>query len=480
MKGTLSSLCLLLVLSGFVYGRRSMGASSGNRRRWGSTSAWTPDAFEDLFYVNQNKNDVAITPVTYGSSRHRSSSVRLSRPEPFLLELNERQEPTLVIHRNNNNNNKNTCQRWSPVRKMRDHVGTRISLASRMVRKGSGLVSRASYCAVTSATSLSLGAKLVSDCHDLLLWQHEDDDDVTSQQHRDRRRQRHGYVGTSVAVVRANTRKVVRQVASAYDRRRKCKRSSARDDDDDGITDGILTSDERATLISRTESLTKSVLHALSDESLWTEVNHQDGVTVWKTDVDVKNLLPHHRHHHPTSTTSTTQEDTDATTVKSEAMLNASPLHVYTLLNDDDRVHEYNDNCVELRDLEFLSTDSKINWSATSRFGPFSARDFVTLVSFKYLGPEDGYLSLAISVDHPTLAPVKEGYVRSQIQLAATFMRPVPGEPDRTKFVQVMQVGSLGGVADSPLAQRIKSNLELKAPVDFVKKFNHALGKRVT
>ena len=443
-----------------------MGTSS---RRWGSTtSAWTPDVFEDLLLLNGNNND-AVTPVAniYSSSRQRgNSSVRLSRPVPFVLELNEQQEPMLVIRSNNSNNN-NKCKR-SPMTRIRDHVESRITLASMMIQKGSSLVYRASHCAVTSATSLSLGAKLVSDCHGLF------NEDVQYQQ-RYRQSQGHGYLGKGVTLVRDNTRRAINKAAVVYSYRRKKGNKSGLAQLNE-ITDGILTFDERATLISRTKSLTKSVLHALSDESLWTEVNQQDGVTVWKTDVDVKNLL----NNIGNDSVVPAAEDSDATTVKSEAILDASPLRVYTLLNDNDRVHEYNDNCVELRDLEFLSTDSKINWSATSKFGPFSARDFVTLVTFQHLGPSEGYLSLAISVDHPTLAPVKQGYVRSQIQLAATFMRPVPGQPDQTHFVQVMQVGSLGGVADSPLAQRIKSNLELKAPVDFVKKFNSALSKRTT
>lgn len=248
---------------------------------------------------------------------------------------------------------------------------------------------------------------------------------------------------------------------------------------------GALTRDERASLVARSDSLTRSVLRALRDPSLWTEVNEQDGVRVWRTDVDVKNLVGdgdegRDRGRCDFTTDAACAESTavdDAVTVRSEAVLDASPSAVYQLLHDDDRVHEYNDNCNDIRDLERVSRNSKINWSATRRFGPFSARDFVTLVTYRELDPvdEEGYLHMAVSVNHPRLAPPTSRYVRSNIQLAATFLRPVPGRPDLTKMVQVMQVGSLGGVADSPMAQRIKTNLELKAPVDFARKVNAAL-----
>lgn len=199
--------------------------------------------------------------------------------------------------------------------------------------------------------------------------------------------------------------------------------------------------------------------------------------------------------------------NSDSVTIRSEAIIDFPPHEVFSLFQNDDRVSEYNENCQQLQDLARLGDGAKINWSATGRFGPFSARDFITLVTYKEIGrnASEGYLSVASSIetirdstaagagaatigtdssknninflnDCAALAE-RPGYVRSQIELAATFMKPVKGDPNKTKFIQIMQVGSLGGVADSAIAKRIKSSLEVQAPVEFVKKFNTALGR---
>lgn len=168
--------------------------------------------------------------------------------------------------------------------------------------------------------------------------------------------------------------------------------------------------------------------------------------------------------------------DNETIIIRSEAILDGPPSEVYELFSDNNRVQEYNENCRELEDIIHLSETTKINWSATGKFGPFAARDFVTLVTFQSLGQNKGYVSLGVKAPS-TLVPVKKGYVRSQIELAATFMYPVPGQPHLTRFVQVTQVGELGGAADSVLAKKIMRNLEEKAPIEIIKKFNNAVKK---
>ena len=217
------------------------------------------------------------------------------------------------------------------------------------------------------------------------------------------------------------------------------------------------------------------------------------------------------------------------------------PSQAYTLFIDDSRVSEYNANCAELEDLVQLSqtatSQTKVNWCATSRFGPFKARDFLTLVHNRDLG--GAYASVACNVELPSLCPAKQNYVRSQIQLSASFMRPLPGgktevrefnlqriysitaprsndiDAERrqaaandgvdgarlafaksgiasnfncqyhvpfdslhsTQFIQITQVGELGGVADSKVAKKIQDGLVLNAPVEFLSKFNEAIVK---
>eukprot|EP00594_Rhizosolenia_setigera_P012617 CAMPEP_0178968576 /NCGR_PEP_ID=MMETSP0789-20121207/18348_1 /TAXON_ID=3005 /ORGANISM="Rhizosolenia setigera, Strain CCMP 1694" /LENGTH=313 /DNA_ID=CAMNT_0020654555 /DNA_START=315 /DNA_END=1256 /DNA_ORIENTATION=+ len=252
----------------------------------------------------------------------------------------------------------------------------------------------------------------------------------------------------------------------------------------------LLNMKQRTQLLEHTEKLMDNVAQALSDNKIWKKVNQQDGVSVWKTEVDIK-----------TYPKGSKDPNSDSVTIRSEAIIDFPPHEVFSLFQNDDRVSEYNENCQQLQDLARLGDGAKINWSATGRFGPFSARDFITLVTYKEIGrnASEGYLSVASSIetirdstasaatvgtknninflnDCAALAE-RPGYVRSQIELAATFMKPVKGDPNKTKFIQIMQVGSLGGVADSAIAKRIKSSLEVQAPVEFVKKFNTALGR---
>jgi len=230
----------------------------------------------------------------------------------------------------------------------------------------------------------------------------------------------------------------------------------------------LLTDVEKLELAQSTNNMLASVKAALSEKELWQHIVDKDGVNVWKTSADVKNCAA--------GVSSASTGAADAVTVRSEALMDASPRAVYDLFMDDARVHEYNENCVELADIERISRETKINWCATGKFGPFKARDFVTVVYFRELKEEEGggYVSLAANVEHPKLPPA-DGYVRSEIQLAATFMKPVPGEPNKTKLVQMTQIGQMGGVADSAIAKRITQNLAEKAPVEFMKKFNHAV-----
>jgi hypothetical protein len=55
---------------------------------------------------------------------------------------------------------------------------------------------------------------------------------------------------------------------------------------------------------------------------------------------------------------------------------------VYDLFTDNSRVHEYNEYCKDVQDLEWLDEHTKITHSRTGR--PFS-RDFVTRVHYRRL-----------------------------------------------------------------------------------------------
>lgn len=223
---------------------------------------------------------------------------------------------------------------------------------------------------------------------------------------------------------------------------------------------GSLGQEDVSRLLAQCEMLYDYVTtSAFSQPSIWELCNEKGGVKVWRTYHDVK-----------------TGSGTSPTpTIKARRVIDATPAEAYALFIDDERVSEYNANCAELEDLVQLSQTStsqtKVNWCATSRFGPFKARDFLTLVHSRDLG--DSYASVACNVELPTLCPAKQNYVRSQIQLSASFFRPLPG--GKTEFIQITQVGELGGVADSKVAKKIQDGLVLNAPVEFLTKFNEAV-----
>ena len=50
------------------------------------------------------------------------------------------------------------------------------------------------------------------------------------------------------------------------------------------------------------------------------------------------------------------------------AIIDATAHEVFDLLRDNSRVHEYNDNCRCVLDLERLDENTKITWAASPRF----------------------------------------------------------------------------------------------------------------
>jgi len=237
---------------------------------------------------------------------------------------------------------------------------------------------------------------------------------------------------------------------------------------------------ERETIIQQTHRILDNVETALQRDDLWELINECDGVKVWRTFENIKELHSSSSRTASLARNNNNNSKNDVAVIRSEVILNSSPQKVYQLFMDNSRVHEYNENCVELHDIEYLNDNTKVNWCATGKFGPFKARDFVTAVHFRELVGRHrasfgvGYVSIAANIEHSKLPPTSN-YVRSQIQLAATLMIPIPGQPNKTKFIQVTQVGELGGVADSKMAKKITQGLAEKAPVDFCKKFDQAL-----
>lgn len=66
-------------------------------------------------------------------------------------------------------------------------------------------------------------------------------------------------------------------------------------------------------------------------------------------------------------------------------------------------LQEYNEFCAQIRDLEQLSEDTKLTWSASARIGPFKERDFVTRVHYRTL--PDGTRLVANRAENSSCAP---------------------------------------------------------------------------
>ncbi|CAM9525647.1 unnamed protein product [Scytosiphon promiscuus] len=145
--------------------------------------------------------------------------------------------------------------------------------------------------------------------------------------------------------------------------------------------------------------------------------------------------------------------------------LDAEASELYKLFLDNERVHEYNDNCKELRDVEQLTKDTKVSWASTPRYGPFKSRDFVTAVHYRTL--EDGTMMVVNRpVEHPSARRSKK-FVRAEILIATNIMRPNRDDPSKTDFISVTHINP-GGIADTTLGAKIVNKLCAKAPVNLL------------
>ncbi|KAG5177967.1 hypothetical protein JKP88DRAFT_330860 [Tribonema minus] len=144
---------------------------------------------------------------------------------------------------------------------------------------------------------------------------------------------------------------------------------------------------------------------------------------------------------------------------------------LFALFQSNDRVHEYNDNCADVRDLEVVSQHSKITWARSPRFGPFKARDFVTVVSYTTLA--DGTLAVVNRPVNHAAAPATKDYVRAEILIATNMMRANAHDPRKTDFVTVAHVNP-GGVADSTLGANVVNMLCAQAPLKLLQALERA------
>ena len=119
---------------------------------------------------------------------------------------------------------------------------------------------------------------------------------------------------------------------------------------------------DAAALLAALDEIHSAVeTNTFSNAAIWSHIHTKNGVTVHRTNTDVK------------GTSSGAPQETPI--IRARYIISASPSDVMALYDDNERVEEYNNNCRELEDLAVLERGrgrtTTINRCATKRMGPF-------------------------------------------------------------------------------------------------------------
>jgi len=225
-----------------------------------------------------------------------------------------------------------------------------------------------------------------------------------------------------------------------------------------------LTDDLRAQNDANVQNMFKVI-----DSSGWKHVVTVEGeypVTVWKKTIEPGTYIA-------------TGAANDAAAakfacIKATAIIDAPPREVYKLFLDNLRVNEYNEHCAILEDVERLSKDTKIAWSATNPMGMVKARDFLTMVHYRKM-PDGTFVVVNRPAVHPS-RPAGGRYQRAEILLAGNVMKPVKGHPEKTALTLITHVNP-GGIVDNPIGAALINTLTSKKPVEYIEKLEAAARK---
>jgi hypothetical protein len=171
--------------------------------------------------------------------------------------------------------------------------------------------------------------------------------------------------------------------------------------------------------------------------------------------------------------------------VKSTAILDVSPDHVFNLLADSKRAREYNDHIKTNRDVIHLPAQSnnnnnnfshwtKCTWAATAKNGIFKPRDFLTVAHFTRY--DNG---TSIMLNRPAYLKSHQPtdkYVRATVLLAGNIIRPHGLYGNQTHLTMLAQINP-GGISDTPAAAWIINKLCASGPPSFIRQLEHAAQK---
>lgn len=132
--------------------------------------------------------------------------------------------------------------------------------------------------------------------------------------------------------------------------------------------------------------------------------------------------------------------------VMAKAVLDASPEQVFSYFMDNKRVHEYNEYCAQVEDLEYLDAQTKISWSCSGPIagGAISARDFVTRSHYSAL--DDGTLVIANRAEEHDKAPPSDAYVRMKMIWGGNIFRAY--DRNQTLLTTITHINP-GGVGET-------------------------------
>ena len=114
-------------------------------------------------------------------------------------------------------------------------------------------------------------------------------------------------------------------------------------------------------------------------------------------------------------------------------------------------MHEYNEYCKEVKDLEWLDPTTKVTYSLTGR--PWS-RDFVTRVHYSTL-PDSTRVIVNRAEEHHA-APLRPNYTRMTMPLGANILRPVAGDSSKTEVTLITHVNP-GGFAQTHFLSKLNA-----------------------
>mmetsp|Transcript_39358 Transcript_39358/g.93118 ORF Transcript_39358/g.93118 Transcript_39358/m.93118 type:complete len:359 (+) Transcript_39358:433-1509(+) len=161
--------------------------------------------------------------------------------------------------------------------------------------------------------------------------------------------------------------------------------------------------------------------------------------------------------------------------VRATGVVRAEPKVVFEILRDSRRVDEYNKECAATRDLARLADDTKLMWACSKTYFPFKPRDFVTRVHSAQL-PDGSYVIASESPENFVPSPQDGPYVRTNVLLSGSVMRPLKGNPNYTEFITLGHINP-GGAADTPLGAQLANKICIYGPVAFIRRLEAAAQK---